>query len=340
MIEVIGWSQGSVRILDQTRLPRETIYLELHDLGQLVEAIKALRVRGAPAIGIAAAYGIALAFHGKSFRNQAALLDFFDTVAQELLASRPTAVNLGWAVRRMRRLAEALEEVDAPGPVFLEEARRIHQETVEADRRMAVFGAELVPPGATVLTHCNTGSLATGGYGTALGVIREAAVQGKVAHVIATETRPLLQGARLTAWELSQDHIPFTLITDSMAGYLMAQKKITCVLVGADRIAANGDTANKIGTYTLAVLAKAHRVPFYVAAPMSTIDFATRNGRGIPIEERKAEEVTRFGGVPTAPEGVQVTNPAFDVTPARLISAIITDRGVARRPYRTSLLTL
>ena len=337
MIESIRWVRGRLRILDQSRLPVETVYVELNDLEQLIEAIKSLRIRGAPALGVAAAYGLVLGLAGKIFTRREELLSQFDGIAQVLLSSRPTAVNIAWALRRLRRVAESTEELEQASERLLAEAQRIQAEDVENNRRLGAFGAELIPSGATVLTHCNTGSLATAGYGTALGVIRAAVAQGNQVQVLATETRPLLQGARLTTWELVQEGIPVTLITDSMAGHLMARSRVTCVLVGADRIAANGDTANKIGTYTLAVLAKENRLPFYVAAPFSTIDFFTSSGWHIPIEERRPEEVLQFGGVQVAPEGVQVANPAFDITPARYIAGIITDEGVATRPYRANL---
>ncbi len=336
-IETIAWANGKIRLLDQTRLPGETVYLELSHYQQMIEAIQRLRIRGAPALGVAAAYGLVLGLQGRTFHDRQDFLAKVDEVAQALLHSRPTAVNIGWALKRMRQVAEAIEDVDQAVAILLSEARRIQSEDVEANRSIGRFGAALLPDGATVLTHCNTGTLATAGYGTALGVIRAAVEQGKKIHVLATETRPLLQGARLTAWELVQDGIPATLITDSMAGHLMAGGTVTCALVGADRIAANGDTANKIGTYTLAVLAKEHRIPFYVAAPTSTIDLSKASGADIPIEERSPEEVTRFGGILTAPAGIQARNPAFDVPPARYIAAIITNEGVAKKPYRRAL---
>jgi methylthioribose-1-phosphate isomerase len=316
-VEPIRWRGDALELLDQRRLPREMVYVTCRDAHQVAGAIRDMVVRGAPAIGVAAAFGMALAsMRGDDLRD----------AARELRATRPTAVNLAWAVDRMLRAKGSAAEAEA-----------IFREDVEANRRIGCFGAELLGARATVLTHCNAGALATAGYGTALGVIRAAVEQGKQIAVFAGETRPYLQGARLTAWELQQDGIDVTLITDSMAGHFFQQKRFDAVVVGADRIAANGDTANKIGTYTLAVLANAHGVPFYVAAPISTIDIAAANGAAIPIEERSASEVVEIGGTRIAPDGIAVRHPAFDVTPAHLISAIITDRGVLRRPYEESL---
>jgi len=258
-------------------------------------------------------------------------------IAEALAATRPTAINLSWALKRMTLAAEAAADPQAAREALVAEALRIHQETANADRRLGEHGAQLIPAGSAVLTHCNTGSLATGGYGTALGVIRTAWEQGRLSRVYASETRPLLQGARLTAWELARDGIPVTLIADSAAGFLMRRDAIACVIVGADRIAANGDVANKIGTYTLAVLAREHAIPFYVAAPTSTIDLATASGDQIPIEERPTEEVTTFAGVTVTPAGIEALNPAFDVTPHGYITAIISERGIARAPYAESL---
>jgi len=297
-----------------------------------------MRVRGAPLIGIAAAYGMALAARHIETSNIDDFLAQLRPVAEALAATRPTAVNLSWALKRMILAAEASADPQAAQEALVAEALRIHQESAAADRRLGEHGAQLIPTGSAVLTHCNTGSLATGGYGTALGVIRTAWEQGKLSQVYASETRPLLQGARLTAWELARDGIPTTLIADGAAGFLMRRRDaIACVIVGADRIAANGDVANKIGTYTLAVLAKEHAIPFYVAAPTSTIDLTTASGDQIPIEERSAEEVTTFAGVAVAPAGIEALNPAFDVTPHRYVSAIITEQGVVREPYAKSL---
>jgi methylthioribose-1-phosphate isomerase len=303
-------------LLDQRLLPREEKWIECRTPSAVAEAIRTMVVRGAPAIGVAAAYGMAMA-------------DELESAARELKAARPTAVNLAWAVDRMLRAGGAVSEAEA-----------IHREDVEANMRMGRYGAALLGERATVLTHCNAGALATAGYGTALGVIRAAIEGGKRVAVFADETRPYLQGARLTAWELQQDGIDVTLITDNMSGHFFQQGEFDAVIVGADRIAANGDTANKIGTYTVAVLAHAHGVPFYIAAPLSTIDLACPDGAGIPIEERSAEEVTEMFGARVAPVGIQVRHPAFDVTPARLITAIITDRGVLRPPYEEAIRAL
>jgi methylthioribose-1-phosphate isomerase len=323
------WQGDRLLLLDQMRLPGEERWLELADHRQLAEAIRSLRVRGAPAIGVAAAYGLALAALSSNAADRDKLLAELEADAQELAATRPTAVNLSWALRRTLAAAREASDVRA---AIVGEAQRIEREDVEANRRLGALGAELVPDGATVLTHCNAGALATAGYGTALGVVRAAVEQSKQVRVVATETRPALQGARLTAWELSQDGIPCTVIVDSAAGALMRRGEIDLVLVGADRIAANGDTANKIGTYTLATLARAHELPLYVAAPTSTIDPVCGSGDDIPIEDRPPDEITA-----AAPAGVTVANPAFDVTPHELIDAIITERGIARAPYTLSI---
>ena len=316
-VEPIRWRGDALELLNQLLLPRKVEYVRCNTSHEVAESIRSMVVRGAPAIGVAAAFGMALAkIHG----------DDLQFAAMELKKSRPTAVNLAWAVDRMLRANGAVSE-----------AEKIFREDVEANHRIGRFGSELLGAKATVLTHCNAGALATAGYGTALGVIRSAVEQGKQIAVFADETRPYLQGARLTAWELHQEGIDVTLITDSMAGHFFQQKKFDAVIVGADRIAANGDTANKIGTYTVAVLANAHDVPFYVAAPFSTIDVATKTGDAIPIEERSASEVTDIGTTRIAPDGISVRHPAFDVTPARLITAIITDRGVLRPPYASAI---
>jgi methylthioribose-1-phosphate isomerase len=320
-VEPIHWRGDVLELLDQRRLPREIVWVTCHDAHETAVAIRDMIVRGAPAIGVTAAFGIALAARrGDDVRLAAA----------ELRAARPTAVNLMWAVDRMLRVFES-------GGDLVREAETMFAEDVAANRRIGRYGAELLGAQVTVLTHCNAGALATAGYGTALGVIRSAVEQGKQVAVFADETRPYLQGARLTAWELQQEGIDVTLITDNMAGHFFQQGRFNAVIVGADRIAANGDTANKIGTYTVAVLAHAHGVPFYVAAPLSTIDAGTPDGGAIPIEERSAAEVTDIGGVRIAPEGIEVRHPAFDVTPARLITAIITDAGVLRAPFPESI---
>lgn len=327
-----------LRLLDQTRLPLEEAYIEVRDAAEVVEAIRSMRVRGAPAIGVAAAYGLALAAQRlPSGQGAADDLPAFRAALLEVAAlignARPTAVNLRWAVDRLLRRAERCTTVAEAKAALLDEASRIDAENDEAHRRIALHGAALLPDGARVLTHCNTGPLATAAaYGTALGAIQAAWEQGKRLHVFADETRPLLQGARLTAWELARLGIPCTLLADSAAGFSLARRQVDCIIVGADRIAANGDTANKIGTYTLAVLAKEHHVPFYVAAPISTIDLSLASGEGIPIEERDPAEVRSVHGLPIAPDEVAAFNPAFDVTPHRLITAIITERGVVWGP--------
>ena len=339
-VKAIEWVNGRVRLLDQTRLPHQEAYLELEDYPQMTAAIREMRVRGAPLIGIAAAYGMALGARHIEAPNMNDFLARLRPIAEALAATRPTAINLSWALKRMTLAAEAAADPQAAREALVAEALRIHQENTDADRRLGQHGAQLIPAGSAVLTHCNTGSLATGGYGTALGVIRTAWEQGKLSRVYVSETRPLLQGTRLTAWELARDGIPATLIADSAAGFLMRRHAIACVIVGADRIAANGDVANKIGTYTLAVLAREHAIPFYVAAPTSTIDLATASGDQIPIEERPAEEVTTFAGVTVTPAGIEALNPAFDVTPHRYVSAIVTERGIVREPYQESLAEL
>jgi len=332
----LEWLDGKLRILDQSKLPWEQILIDMDDYRDVVVAIKEMKVRGAPAIGVAAAYGIALGASRIEAANGQEFLARLEQVIGTFAVSRPTAVNLFRAIDRMKRAARGASVAEMKESL-VNEARQIHREEVTATRKLSQLGAELIKDGFTVLTHCNAGPLATAGYGTALGVIKAAKDQGKKLSVFATETRPLLQGARLTTWEIMEEGIPVTLITDSMAGYFMQQKKVNCVLVGADRIAANGDVANKIGTYTLAVLAKENKVPFYVAAPVSTIDPFLGSGEGIPIEERSPEEVTHVRGVPIAPEGVRVANPAFDVTPHSYITAIITDKGIIRQPYAKAL---
>jgi methylthioribose-1-phosphate isomerase len=334
--KAIEWLDGKLRILDQSRLPREQILISLDNYHHVVLAIKEMRVRGAPAIGIAAAYGIALGALSIQTANRDEFLAQLNQVMQTFAASRPTAVNLFQAINRMKKAARG-DDVAEIKRALVNEAKQIHQGETTATMQLSQLGAGLIEDGFTVLTHCNAGPLATAGYGTALGVIKAAKEQGREVSVFATETRPLLQGARLTTWELMQAGIPVTLITDSMAGYFMNQGKIDCVIVGADRIAANGDVANKIGTYTLAVLAKESKIPFYVAAPTSTIDLSLSSGAGIPIEERNPEEVSHIQGVPIAPEGIKTANPAFDVTPHHYIAAIITEKGMVREPYSKRL---
>ncbi|MGO0122178.1 S-methyl-5-thioribose-1-phosphate isomerase [Desulfothermobacter acidiphilus] len=334
----IAWEDGALVLLDQTRLPWEVTYLRLTDYREVIAAIQRLSVRGAPAIGVSAAYALVLAAR-EALNSPESFWERLQLAAEELAAARPTAVNLQWAVQRQLRVASSHrgEEPEVVLAALEKTARAMEEEDVRANRAIGAFGAALLPWRARILTHCNAGALATCGYGTALGVVRAAHAAGKVAMVYADETRPLLQGARLTAWELLQEGIPVTLITDSAAGYLMARGEVDAVVVGADRVAANGDVANKIGTYTLAVLAREHQVPFYVAAPFSTVDGATPDGKTIPIEERSAEEVTHFGGVNVAPAGVKVKNYAFDVTPASLLTALITERGVVYPPLAENL---
>ena len=327
----IEWQAGRLCLLDQSRLPHEVSYVHLSTATDTARAIREMRVRGAPAIGVTAAYGLALA------AEQDGSMEALRAAAGELAASRPTAVNLRWAIERMMRVAEHAPDRTDLAAHLLAEATELHRETLESDRRLSELGAALIPPGSSVLTHCNTGALATGGYGTALGVIRRAWEEGRVSHVMATETRPWLQGARLTTWELASLGIPATLVVDSAAASLLADGRVQCVITGADRIAANGDTANKIGTLSLAVLASHYGVPFYVAAPVTTIDLSAASGEDIPIEERPEAEVTHAGASPIAPQGTAAWNPAFDVTPGGLIAAIITDGGVARPPYGRSL---
>jgi methylthioribose-1-phosphate isomerase len=345
MIKTVEWTSEGVRMLDQRLLPTEEKYLLLRSYEEVADAIKNMVVRGAPAIGVSAAMGLALGANQSVGTSVADLEYDFKFMCKVMEATRPTAVNLFWAVERMRavlaRARTETKDVEEVRNRLTEEALRIFQEDIESNRALGKFGGELIADGATVLTHCNAGALATAGdYGTALGVVRGAIDAGKRVAVIADETRPFLQGSRLTAWELAKDNIPVTVITDNMAGHVMKQGKVDCVVVGADRIAANGDTANKIGTYMVAVLAKQHNIPFYVAAPISTIDLSTATGDDIPIEERAANEVTHLREQQLAPDGVQVHNFAFDVTPHGLIAAIITDRGVARAPYTETLRSL
>ncbi len=344
MFKTIEWTQDGVRMIDQTRLPVEEVYLTCRNYQEVADAIRSMVIRGAPAIGIAAAMGIALGIQQSTANSADELRTEFGKIAETISKTRPTAVNLFWAVKRMREvfgksLAEN-NEIEKVKTRLIEEAQRVLAEDIAANEAMGRHGAALIPESATVLTHCNAGALATGGYGTALGVIRAAVAAGKKISVFADETRPFLQGARLTAWELAKDRIPVTLITDSMAGHFMKQSKIQAVIVGADRIASNGDVANKIGTYTVAVLAHENKIPFYVAAPLSTIDMSLTSGEQIPIEERSPAEVTHWGGVQTAPDNIEARHPAFDVTPHRYVTAIITERGIARAPYTESLKSL
>ena len=336
----IEWTGKGVVMLDQRRLPGEVIRHTYTDYRDVAAAIKDMVIRGAPAIGVAAAMGVALGVERSNARTLDLLRAEFPSICQTIAQTRPTAVDLFWAVERMTRRFEQLTNANVPPDVLrramIEEARAIHAEKRATDEAMGRFGAELMPAAGQVMTQCNAGALATAGIGSALGVIRVAVEQGHKLHVLVPETRPYLQGARLTAWELHEGGVPLTLITDNMVGHFMKTGNVGAVVVGADRIAANGDTANKIGTYQIAVLAHEHGVPFYVAAPVSTFDLTISSGEQIPIEERAAEEVTHFRGVRIAPD-VAVANPAFDVTPARLISAIICERGVARAPYAESL---
>ena len=341
MIKPVEWTKDGVRMLDQRLLPSEETYLILRSFEEVAEAIKKMVVRGAPAIGISAAMGIALGASQSVGTSVSDLEDDLLYICDVMSKTRPTAVNLFWAIERMRGTFQKnrhLNDVEQVKKALVAEALAIHEEDIAANRAIGGFGGPLIPDNATVLTHCNAGALATGGdYGTALGVIRGARDSGKKIAVIADETRPYLQGLRLTAWELAKDNIPVTVITDNMAGHVMKTGKVDAVVVGADRIAANGDTANKIGTYMVAVLAREHKIPFYVAAPVTTLDLSIPSGEQIPIEERDSTEITHIREHNLGPEGVKVHNPAFDVTPNELIAAIITDKGVARAPYVESL---
>jgi methylthioribose-1-phosphate isomerase len=339
MIHPVQWRNGTVVLLDQRLLPTQEVYRVYRQPRDVARAIKDMVVRGAPAIGVTAAMGIAL---GMSHAPDESLNRFFEQLCRTFGATRPTAVNLFWAIERMRR---AFADTQGRSPEVIremlrQEALRIYHEDIAANRALGRHGAELIKARAAILTHCNAGALATAGYGTALGVVRAAQEAGKRISVFATETRPFLQGARLTAWELKKDRIPVTLITDSMVGHFMRRGTISCVIVGADRVAANGDVANKIGTYTVAVVAARHHVPFYVAAPLSTIDRNAKNGEAIPIEERNTREITHTGERQLAPSGIRVSNPVFDITPHELVTAIITERGVVRAPYAKSLARL
>jgi methylthioribose-1-phosphate isomerase len=337
--KTIEWKGDFIRILDQRKLPGVVGYLDCRDASSVARAIRSMAIRGAPAIGVAAAMGIGLAAKKSRDSKPRAFLGAIEKVCRAMSRTRPTAVNLFWAIDRMRRITEKVDTygVEQTRKRLVEEALLIYREDIEVNRRIGDHGKKLIKDGDGILTHCNAGALATAGYGTALGVMYAARDEGKRFHVFVDETRPLLQGCRLTAWEMVQEKIPATLITDNMAGVLMSQKKINLVIVGADRIASNGDTANKIGTYGLAVLAKWHNIPFYVAAPTSTLDLSLASGRDIPIEQRDTREVTCFKGCLIAPEGIQGFNPAFDVTPHSLIKGIITEEGILRKPYEKSL---
>ncbi len=331
-VQSIEWKDRTLLLLDQRRLPASVVWLPCNTAEEVARAIEQLAVRGAPAIGIAAAYGVALASRqGKLAARQS---------IERLARTRPTAVNLFWALHRIERVLDSLpggEPDESLEAVLIKEATAIHSEDIGINHAIGRYGQELLPSDATVLTHCNAGTLATGGYGTALGIVRAAREAGKTVRVLADETRPVLQGARLTAWELSEEGFDVTVLCDSMAGAAMQRLGVDAVITGADRVAANGDTANKIGTYALAILARYHGIPFYVAAPLSTLDPATPSGKDIPIEERPSEEVLAFQGLPSAPIGSKAWNPAFDVTPAELITAIVTERGIARPPYEDNL---
>jgi methylthioribose-1-phosphate isomerase len=341
MLPTIAWQQDAIVMVDQRKLPTQEVYVQCRSAADVARAIKTMVIRGAPAIGVAAAMGIALGMARSKAKGTRQFATEFQKTCDLMAATRPTAVNLFWAIDRMKRAfadtAQAGASVEEICGRLEAEARRIHDEDVDSCRAIGAHGATVVPDAAAVLTHCNAGALATAGCGTALGVIRGAVALGKSVRVFADETRPFLQGARLTAWELVRDGIATTVITDNMAGALMRQGLIDLVVVGADRIAANGDVANKVGTYSISVLAREHGIPFYVAAPLSTIDLATPEGGGIPIEERPAREVTHVGAVRVTPAGCGIRNPAFDVTPARYVDGIITERGIARAPYESSL---
>ena len=339
MIQTHEWTDSGVRFIDQTKLPTEETYVTCTTYQEVADVIRNMVVRGAPAIGVAAAMGIALGVKNSKAQSAGDLKRDLDEICDLIGKTRPTAVNLFWAIRRMQKKFELLRvrPVEQIKQAIVEEAQRMHAEDIAANQAMGRHGATLMPASGGVLTHCNAGALATAGYGTALGVIRSAVEQGKKIHVYADETRPFLQGSRLTAWELVKDGIPTTVISDNMSGAMMRQGKIGAVIVGADRIAANGDVANKIGTYTVAVLAKEHGIPFYVAAPISTVDLDTPDGSKIPIEQRNPAEVTTIAGKLMTPEGVQIENPAFDVTPAKYVTAIVTERGIAKAPYEESL---
>src|SRR3954469_22701069 len=342
MVKTLEWTDAGVRFIDQTRLPTEEVYVTCGNYREVADAIRNMIVRGAPAIGVTAAMGVALGVRESKAKSYAELRSELNEICDTLAATRPTAVNLFWGIQRMRERFEQLSSASITEikQGLIAEAQQMYLADIAACEAMGQNGAVLMPSSGGVLTHCNAGALATCGYGTALGVIRAAVEAGKKIHVFADETRPFLQGSRLTAWELVKDGIPTTVISDNMSGAMMRQGKIGAVIVGADRIAANGDVANKIGTYTVAVLAKEHGIPFYVAAPISTVDLETPDGSQIPIEQRNRKEVTHIAGRQMVPDGVGVENPAFDVTPAKYVTAIVTERGIARAPYDESLATL
>ena len=342
MIQTLEWTDDGVLFLDQTKLPTEEVYVNCTTYQEVADVIRNMVVRGAPAIGVAAGLGIALGVKNSEAATVADLKRDLDQICDVIGKTRPTAVNLFWAIRRLQQKFETLrtKPVAEIKREIVQEGKRMHAEDIAINQAMGKHGAALMPASGSVLTHCNAGALATAGYGTALGVIRAAVEAGKKIHVYADETRPFLQGSRLTAWELVKDGIPTTVISDNMSGAMMRQGKIGAVIVGADRIAANGDVANKIGTYTVAVLAKEHGIPFYVAAPISTVDLETPDGSKIPIEQRNAAEVTTIAGKRMTPEGVGIENPAFDVTPAKYVTAIVTERGIAKAPYEESLARL
>jgi methylthioribose-1-phosphate isomerase len=342
VLETLKWTESGVLFIDQTKLPTEELWVTCRTYEEVADAIRTMVVRGAPAIGVAAAMGIALGARDLTAGGISQFRNGLGQICRLMGETRPTAVNLFWAIRRMQRRFEEVSTRPIPliKQALIDEAVAIYNEDIATNRAMGAYGAPLLPAEGGILTHCNAGALATAGYGTALGVVRAAVEAGKKLHVFADETRPFLQGARLTAWELMKDNIPVTLISDNMAGAVMAQGKVQAVIVGADRIAANGDTANKIGTYSVAILAKEHGIPMYIAAPFSTVDMETADGSGIPIEERSSTEVTHLAGKQIAPTGVNVFNPAFDVTPAKYIKAIITERGVATAPFNHSLRAL
>jgi methylthioribose-1-phosphate isomerase len=339
MIPTIEWDGPNVRMIDQRKIPAKVEWYTCRGYRDVIRGIRNMVIRGAPAIGVAAAMGLALGARSISAGTHATFAGKFGKIANEMFLARPTAVNLRWAIERMSGLVASMEDspVEDIKAALFEESRKILAEDIDINRRMGAHGADLVPDGATILTHCNAGSLATGGYGTALGVIRAAHEAGKHIQVIADETRPWLQGLRLTAFELMEEGIPVSVIADNAAGTLMRQKKIDLVVTGADRIAANGDVANKIGTYQVAVLARENKIPFYVAAPISTLDGTIKNGDLIPVEQRGPEEIRRFGGREMGPDGVAVLNPAFDITPAKFVSAIVTEKGIILAPYRKAI---
>ncbi len=339
MIKTLEYTNGIVRLIDQTRLPNKEIYVECHDYKSVVNAIRNMIVRGAPAFGVAAAMGVSLGANNIKADDYESFLLEFQQVCDELAGSRPTAVNLFWAINRMKKIAEINKRkpVETIKKILKKEAIKIWKEDIAINKKIGENGQKLIHDKDTILTHCNAGALATAGYGTALGVIRSAWHAGKKIQVIANETRPFLQGARLTTWELKKEKIPVKLITDSMAGYFMKKKEISLVIVGADRIASNGDVANKIGTYSVAVLAKEHQIPFFVAAPISTFDMTLKSGDQIPIEERNHEEVTWINKKQIAPDGIQVAHPAFDITPNKLVHAIVTEKGIVTPPFKKNL---